>query len=64
MPKYSQYNDINEAMEDALEAGTVWAECKECGEALDVEPDATTSFCYKCNKVVDVINPLIEEGLI
>ena len=56
--------DIQKILEEALMDGVVISKCKKCRKEIRTEPDAQTAWCEGCNKIVDVVNPLIIAGLI
>ena len=53
---------IKQAMEQWDNFGTVQSVCVECGCDITAEPDAFTAYCYNCDKVVQLDNPL--DGMI
>jgi hypothetical protein len=55
---------LEEIMEQALYDNAIELDCPECGHTIRCEPDAETSYCYGCDKVVKTENPLIALGLI
>ena len=56
--------ELTDILDKALYDGIIEAQCKECGFTIQCEPDAMTSWCDNCEKVVKVRNPLISLGLI
>jgi hypothetical protein len=49
---------------DMISSGIAECACVHCFGEMSLEPDAFTGYCERCNKVVSVINPLIDTGLI
>ena len=55
---------IERIVDAALIDGIIEAECTECGNTIQCEPDALTAWCEQCGKVVSVNNLLRKFGLI
>ena len=53
---------IQEIVDSALIHGTVEAECERCGMTIECSIDAKRAWCDKCEKTVDIKNPLITMG--
>jgi len=49
-----------EEMEDIIMDSVVPCQCLECGDEIALEPDAKTGWCYGCDKVSKVWNPVME----
>ena len=66
---YNQEEAIKfvESVRNGIESGalsildfecTVEAMCTKCGEIVEVEPDATRTWCGACDQSAKVVNPL------
>lgn len=53
---------IEKIVDQALMTGTVEADCMECGIAIECPTDAKKAWCDRCEKTVDIKNPLITMG--
>jgi len=56
--------ELMEKVDNVLMSGILEADCTECGNTVICEPDAKTSWCDICGKVVKVNNFMIQNGLI
>ena len=44
--------------------GAIICECVRCDFEMTVEPDAEEGWCEQCDKIVNVRNPLVDNGMI
>ena len=55
---------IESLLAQAVNHNVIELKCPRCGFTLSCEPDAKEAYCFDCNDIVQVRNPLIENGLI
>ena len=61
VPPYGEIDtdDLLDKLQEVQRRGFCSRDCPECGcEITRVEPDATSTWCYNCDEVVE-IEPLI-----
>ena len=56
--------ELEQECMNALMDGIINVTCKECGQELQAEPDTSTCYCDNCGKIVEVNNPLLDNGMI
>lgn len=52
-----QMDRVYVMMEQAAFDSVVEAECMECGDIINAEPDAATAWCECCDKLVKLLSP-------
>ncbi len=53
---------IHEIVDSALLSGMVEAECMKCGMTIQCETDASSAWCDNCDRIVKILNPMIDMG--